>query len=235
MINPDSVFSDVSQELCEVWKYPPKPEALARSLKRWCKGVPERALWLVKQQDDFTEYPGPEVLARMIRNQFEPTGENQPYQRPERQSNACSHCGGCGYIRRFTLVTVERPREGSVFTRVETLTEQQFDLFNGGKLDPQKQRVYSGVAKCECGQSGSRMMPMTQAERDEHDAEWDQFLKDWKGGKFGKNKSQLAGHVIGALRQEGQPEPPKRQPKPMREPGDESEYDEVAAPEESFS
>jgi len=222
-MEPESdIFFEATKLLAGVWKrFPADRQAFCDALRDVCKGHSERAEWLIQNRNDFDEYPGMATITRILLDRFEPV---EPISAAPQASNVCPKCSGCGWIYKFAMHSIKRWPNGSLYTEMESITEDQFDSFNGGKLDPKTQRVYSGVTKCDCGHEGSRLTPMTREQIEQHNARWPQFVKEFEQ-ETKKNpeslRARLAKQVFGALQREGVAETPRM----VREPGDESEYD----------
>ena len=210
-------FAVVTGLLSSWRKFPSDRKAFTIALSEWCQNDPKRAEWLLTQRDQFDEYPGPATLRQMIAEHFNPTGPNANYEnRPlPSHSHVCLKCGGCGWKISWVLHTVKTFPNGSVYTETQPLNESQFAAL-AGKLDPQKQKIYSGAERCECGQTGSRQTPWTAEENQLHDARWKQFISDVKNKRLSAGKQKLASQVLGALATIGSRTAPPRK----REPGE---------------
>lgn len=58
-------------------------------------------------------------------------------------------CDGHGYVEVFALHTQQRG-ESHAWVQKEWLTKEQAQYLEKQGLDHQKQRVYSGVKRCDC-------------------------------------------------------------------------------------
>lgn len=58
-------------------------------------------------------------------------------------------CDGTGWVRVFALISTERNGDGTVYTRKQKITEQQYNSLRA-KIDHRTQEVYDGVKRCKC-------------------------------------------------------------------------------------
>ena len=92
---------------------------------------------------DFDLLRAAEALRESLRQGWKPP--------PER---VCPLCGGSGWREAFALHTREATGSGGAFTRKEPITREVYESLKG-KLDDQKQVVYSGSKRCSCRRESS--------------------------------------------------------------------------------
>lgn len=93
--------------------------------------------------------PTPADFAKMAMDAKREQQAQQSWQPPSQNSHVCPRCFGTGMEIVFSLHTREGQGEFA-YTRKEPITREVFDSFNGGKLDPITQGVYSGAKPCKC-------------------------------------------------------------------------------------
>lgn len=106
------------------------------------------------------------AMAQAIRQEARAAESWKPAHLPK--AITCQKCYGSGWHVLYELQTRE-DQGGSAFTKTESITREVFDSFNGGKLNPQTQAVYSSVKRCGCGPSREQMETSAAREKREQD------------------------------------------------------------------
>lgn len=131
--------------------------------------------WIATQRD----LPMPADFTLMALEEKREARAQESWKQPgPPKAIVCQKCHGTGWHFLYKLQTREG-HGGSSFTKTDSITKEVFDSFSGGKLDPQKQKVYSEAKPCDCGPS--REQVETRAERDERETagkKWDAEFPD---------------------------------------------------------
>jgi hypothetical protein len=155
-----------------------------------------------------------EVIARekSYQQPWKPTDSPEP--------GGCTRCNGSGWEIIYSLHTREHVGTASAYVRKQSITKEVFDSFNGGKLDPRTQAVYSGAIRCN-HENQPKPVNTSAADRAQ-DAAYTAFAAQFDASAAKKQAGKGLKRV-GDIMRDVAKKPKQPYVELPREPGDESE------------